>query len=121
VALRFDPSEQFEVLDLVGADDGARKFGFPEQFISGLLEVLTTNDSGPLTRIRVTLVEAEHHAIDSSQGIRRGRSGCWKKAAKGFQRWQGLARGLVSTVCRNLNARTGAPFPRAATARPLHE
>jgi hypothetical protein len=66
VSVRFKPSEKFEVIDLVGADDGARKFGFPDQFISGLLEILTANKNGPLTRISVTLMEAAHDAIDSS-------------------------------------------------------
>ena len=66
VTLRFEPSEQFEVVDLVGIDDGARKFEFPEQFISGLLVVLTANEGGPLTRLRITLMEAVYDAIDSS-------------------------------------------------------
>ncbi len=66
VTVRFEPSQKFEVIDLIGIDDGVRKFGFPDQFISGLLDVLTANKNAPLTRISVTLVEAAYDAIDSS-------------------------------------------------------
>ena len=66
VNIYVEPASDFSVIDLVSADSGVRKFGYPDQFIDGLLEILVSDEHHPLTRIRVTLEAAEYSEIDST-------------------------------------------------------
>jgi hypothetical protein len=61
-----EPASEFSVVDLVSAENRVREFGYPDQFIDGLLEILVSNEHQPLTRIRVTLESAEFSEIDST-------------------------------------------------------
>jgi hypothetical protein len=66
VAIYVEPSDRFEVIDLVEGTNCAREEGFPDNFIFGLLDMLVTMEQGPLIRIRVTLKTAEYDPINSS-------------------------------------------------------
>lgn len=61
-----EPASEFSVIDLVSAYDGVRKFGYPDHFVEGLIEILISDERRPLTRIRVTLESAEYSEIDST-------------------------------------------------------
>lgn len=66
VTMRVEPSGVFEVVDLVDEQDGSRRFGFPDKFVSGLLDALGVSRSEPDLALRVILTSADHHPIDSS-------------------------------------------------------
>ena len=66
VTIYVEPSDHFEVVDLVESANRAREEGFPHNFMFGLLDMLMTMEHGPLTRIRVTLKTAEYDPINSS-------------------------------------------------------
>jgi len=68
VEIFVEPAEQFEVVDMVAADVGLRKFGYPEQFVRGLLDELVNDREALITRVRITLESAKYDRIDSSLG-----------------------------------------------------
>src|SRR6202007_114315 len=66
VTIYVEPSDHFEVVDLVESTNRAREEGFPDNFIFGLLDILVTMEHGPLIRVCVTLKTAEYDPINSS-------------------------------------------------------
>jgi hypothetical protein len=67
VQVSAEPAPNFEVIDCVPANEEARKHGFLDWAVFGLLDVLLVTESYPLKDIRVTLERIELSAIDSSQ------------------------------------------------------
>ncbi len=67
VQMSVEPASSFEVVDALPANEELRQLGYPDWAVFGLLDVLTTAESSPLTNIRVILEKAEHHPVDSSQ------------------------------------------------------
>ncbi|MBR1224188.1 MULTISPECIES: hypothetical protein [unclassified Bradyrhizobium] len=67
VTIYVEPSDHFEVVDLVESTSKAREEGYPDSFIFGLLDMLITLEHGPLIRIRVTLKTAEYDPINSTR------------------------------------------------------
>ncbi|HEV2208619.1 MAG TPA: hypothetical protein VG167_07575 [Verrucomicrobiae bacterium] len=61
-----EPASQFEVVDAVPANEEARREGYLDWAVFGLLDVLLVAESAPLKDIRITLESVEHHAADSS-------------------------------------------------------
>ena len=66
VTIYVEPSDHFEVVDLVESTNRAREAGFPDSFIFGLLDILVMMEHGPLINIRVTLRTAEYDPINST-------------------------------------------------------
>jgi hypothetical protein len=60
-----EPSEEFEIINAVDRSD-ATVYGYPREFIFGLLDEILTKEPGPLLRVKVTLKVAEYDPIDSS-------------------------------------------------------
>src|SRR5579859_4808275 len=59
VTIYVEPSDHFEVVDVVESTNRAREEGFPDNFIFGLLDIVMTAEHGPLLRFRLTLKAAE--------------------------------------------------------------
>lgn len=66
VTIYVEPSDHFEVVDLVESTSKARDEGYLDSFIFGLLDMLITLEHGPLIRVRVTLKTAEYDPINST-------------------------------------------------------
>jgi hypothetical protein len=66
VTIHVEPSDQFQVVDLVDRRDGSRRFGFPEKFVCGLLDALGVSAAQTGLAVKVLLISADHHPIDSS-------------------------------------------------------
>jgi len=66
VKIYVEPSDHFEVVDLVESTSKAREEGYPDSFLFGLLDMMMTMEHGPLIRVRVTLKTAEYDPINSS-------------------------------------------------------
>jgi hypothetical protein len=66
VTIYVEPSDHFEVVDLVENTNRAREEGFPDNFIFGLLDIPVTTEHGPLLGARLMLKTAEYDPINSS-------------------------------------------------------
>jgi hypothetical protein len=66
IQISVEPSATFEVVDKIPANEELQKLGYLDWTIFGLLDILLTAESSPLSAIRVTLEKADYHAIDSS-------------------------------------------------------
>jgi len=66
IQLSVEPSARFEVVHASPADEELQKLNYLDWAIFGLLDILLTSESAPLSNVRVTLEKAEHHPIDSS-------------------------------------------------------
>ena len=67
VQISVEPASKFEVIDAAPPDEEARKAGYFDWAVFGLLDVLMVDESAPLKNIRVIVEKIEPHAIDSSQ------------------------------------------------------
>jgi hypothetical protein len=67
VQITVEPAPQFEVIDAAPVDVDARKAGYLDWAVFGLLDVLLVAESAPLKNIRVIVEKIEPHAVDSSQ------------------------------------------------------
>ena len=67
VQISIEPAPQFEVIDAAPDDVEARKAGYLDWAVFGLLDVLMVAESAPLKNIRVIVENIEPHAVDSSQ------------------------------------------------------
>ena len=66
VEVSVEPSEQFEVADLVEPRAELAELGYPDWVVFGILDVLMIAESAPVKNVRITLRKADHHPIDSS-------------------------------------------------------
>jgi hypothetical protein len=67
VSLSATPFAQFEVSDLTGTSTEVARFGFPDWFVFGLLDVLMADEHGPLTRLRIILNDVKYHDVDTDR------------------------------------------------------
>jgi hypothetical protein len=61
-----EPSETFEVVNLVPETEVLKGAGFPDWAIFGILDVLLVADFGPLREVRIILEEVGYDEISSS-------------------------------------------------------
>jgi hypothetical protein len=66
VQVSVEPAENFEVSDDAITSEEARKHGYLDWTVFGLLDVLMVTESAPLRNVRITLEKVEHHAVDST-------------------------------------------------------
>jgi hypothetical protein len=66
IKVTVEPSEIFEVVDLVPPNEALDRLGFPDWAVFGLLDVLMVADSAPIRAVRIMIEEAEYHDIHSS-------------------------------------------------------
>jgi hypothetical protein len=66
VSLAAIPNDQFEVVDATMHLPKVGHLEFPEAFVLGLLDILMTDELGPLVGMRVTLTDIKYHDTDSS-------------------------------------------------------
>jgi hypothetical protein len=66
IQISVEPAPSFEVIDLYPGNEEARKEGYLDWAVFGLLDVLMLTWSTPLRNIRVILEKAEVDAINSS-------------------------------------------------------
>jgi hypothetical protein len=67
VQISIEPAPQFEVIDAAATDIEARKAGYFDWAVFGLLDVLMVAESAPLKDIRVVVEKIEAHTVDSSR------------------------------------------------------
>jgi hypothetical protein len=80
VELNITPANGFQVVDAIPSDPKLRVYGHPDWVVFGLLDVLMTAESAPLTGFVVKIEKIEYHPIDSSpMALRRaGRNAATK-------------------------------------------
>lgn len=66
VRVSVEPAPSFEVVDAVPDNEELRQLGYLDWAVLGLLDVLMVAESAPLISLRVILMNAEHHRVDSS-------------------------------------------------------
>ena len=67
IRLRAEPSDRFEArVELGSKRIKFEKEGYSESAILGVLDALLVSGQSPLRNVRVTLVDAEDHEVDSS-------------------------------------------------------
>lgn len=67
VSLTATPSARFEVHDATSACATATHLGFPDWFIFGLLDVLMSDEHGPLTGLSVIIKDFKYHDVDTTR------------------------------------------------------
>jgi hypothetical protein len=80
VNLSATPHTHFEVITAAPTDRKLAQLGFPEFFVFGLLDVLMTDEYGPLTGLRAMLDDVKYHDIDTNSEafVRAGRNAAKK-------------------------------------------
>jgi hypothetical protein len=66
VRVSLEPADEFEVVDEVEQNTELKQMGYPDWFVFGLLDILMTAESMPLTKIKIVLKNATYDRIDSS-------------------------------------------------------
>lgn len=67
IQISVEPAPRFEVVDTTANSAEARRAGYLDWAIFGLLDVLLVAESAPLKNIKVIVERIEAHPVDSSQ------------------------------------------------------
>ena len=67
VQISIEPAAHFEVIDSAPPDELARREGYLDWAVFGLLDVLMVSESAPLKDVRITIEKVEHDNVDSSR------------------------------------------------------